>query len=131
MDGETKGKILLTGTCWYELTGLWFLLSAQGHNVYRVPPGYPCARHGWDLIIVALSAAPVAGWGRHLSRLRELRAEIFGEMMVLVPERLEMLKCCEISVRCTADVYLCDLERTVRMTLNRKSVCTGKFRLSA
>ncbi len=58
--------MLLTGTCWYELTGLWHLLSTQGHNVYRVPPGYPCARHGWDLIIVALSAEPVTGWGRQL-----------------------------------------------------------------
>lgn len=50
-----RQKILLTGTCWYELTGLWHLLSAQGHNVYRVPPGYPCVREGWDLIIVALT----------------------------------------------------------------------------
>ncbi|EFO3788597.1 hypothetical protein ACRG2M_005337, partial [Escherichia coli] len=89
---SVRQKILLTGTCWYELTGLWHLLSAQGHNVYRVPPGYPCARHGWDLIIVALSAEPVTGWGRHLSWIRELRAEMSGEMLVLVPERLEMLK---------------------------------------
>ncbi|MFL4555371.1 hypothetical protein ACH19I_02025 [Yersinia kristensenii] len=31
--GRTR-KILLTGTCWYELTGLWHLLSAQGDDVY-------------------------------------------------------------------------------------------------
>lgn len=27
---SVRQKILLTGTCWYELTGLWHLLSAQG-----------------------------------------------------------------------------------------------------
>ena len=85
-------KILLTGTCWYELTGLWHLLSAQEYDVYRVPLGYSCSRHDWDLVVVALSAEPVAGWGRHLSRIRELRAEMSGEMLVLVPERLEMRK---------------------------------------
>ncbi|MCZ5435679.1 hypothetical protein O5626_28425, partial [Escherichia coli] len=37
--------------------------NAGKYNVYRVPPGYPCARHGWDLIIVALSAEPVTGSG--------------------------------------------------------------------
>ncbi|HHD8924185.1 TPA: hypothetical protein ACOXE4_004320 [Salmonella enterica] len=103
-----RQKILLTGTCWYELTGLW------------------------HLIIVALSAEPVAGWGRHLSRIRELRAEVFGEMLVLVPERLEMLK----MLRNICPVYsgclpLPDLERTVRMALNRNAVRTGKFRLTS
>lgn len=103
-----RQKILLTGTCWYELTGLW------------------------HLIIVALSAEPVAGWGRHLSRIRELRAEMFGEMLVLVPERLEMLK----MLRNICPVYsgclpLPDLERTVRMALNRNAVRTGKFRLTS
>ncbi|EFI6793461.1 TPA: hypothetical protein J1W43_004399 [Escherichia coli] len=129
---NVRQKILLTGTCWYELTGLWHLLSAQGHNVYRVPLGYPCAREGWDLIIVALSAEPVAGWGRHLSRIRELRAEMSGEMLVLVPERLEMLKV----LRNICPVYsgymsLSDLERTVRMALNRKALRAGKFRLTS
>ncbi|MEB7078088.1 hypothetical protein [Escherichia coli] len=129
---SVRQKILLTGTCWYELTGLWHLLSAQGHNVYRVPPGYPCARHGWDLIIVALSAEPVTGWGRHLSWIRELRAEMSGEMLVLVPERLEMLKV----LRNVCPVYsgcmpLTCLERTVCMALSRKTACTGKFRLTS
>ncbi|MBA7901150.1 hypothetical protein HV245_23960, partial [Escherichia marmotae] len=126
---SVRQKILLTGTCWYELTGLWHLLSAQGHNVYRVPPGYPCVREGWDLIIVALSAEPVTGWGRHLSWIRELRAEMPGEMLVLVPERLEMLKVlrniCPVYSGCMS---LTCLERTVRMALNRKTARTGKFR---
>lgn len=124
--------MLLTGTCWYEMTGLWHLLSAQGYNVYRVPPGYPCVREGWGLIIVALSAEPVAGWGRHLSWIRELRAEMSGEMLVLVPERLEMLKVlrniCPVYSGCMS---LTCLERTVRMALNRKTARTGKFRLTS
>lgn len=43
---ENKGKILLIGTCWYELTGLLNLLLVQGHDVYRVPLGYSCVREG-------------------------------------------------------------------------------------
>lgn len=129
---SVRQKILLTGTCWYELTGLWHLLSAQGYNVYCVPLGYSCVREGWDLVIVALSAEPVAGWGRHLPRIRELRAEISGEMLVMVPERLERLKV----LRNICPVYsgympLSDLEITVRMVLNRKALHVGKFRLTS
>ena len=129
---SVRQKILLTGTCWYELTGLWHLLSAQGYNVYRVPLGYSCVRDGWDLIVVALSAEPVAGWGRHLSRIRELRAEMSGEMLVLVPEKLERLKVlrniCPVYSGC---MPLSDQERAVRMALNRKAVHAGKFRLTS
>ncbi|EPV1155047.1 hypothetical protein [Escherichia coli] len=126
-----RQKILLTGTCWYELTGLWHLLSAQGYDVYRVPLGYSCARDGWDLIIVALSAEPVAGWGHHLSRICELRAEMSGEMLVLVPERLETLKVlrniCSVYSGC---IYLSHLEKVVGMVLSRKAERAGKFRLT-
>ncbi|CAD5534787.1 Uncharacterised protein [Escherichia coli] len=129
---SVRQRILLTGTCWYELTGLWHLLSAQGFNIYRVPPGDSCVREGWDLVIVALSAEPVAGWGRHLSWIRELRAEMSGEMLVLVPERLEMLKVlrntCPVYSGC---IHLSDMERTVRITLNRNTVRTGKFCLTS
>lgn len=132
MERKTKGKVLLTGTCWYELTGLWSLLSDCEYDVYCVPLGYTCSRESWDLIIVALSAEPVAGWGRHLSSIRELRAEMSGEMLVLVPERLEKLKV----LRNICPVYsgympLSDLERTVRMVLNRKVLRAGKFRLTS
>ncbi|WP_426472804.1 hypothetical protein [Escherichia marmotae] len=127
-----RQKILLTGTCWYELTGLWHLLSAQGYNVYRVPLRYSCVREDWDLVIVALSAESVAGWGRHLHRICELRAEMSGEMLVLVPERLEMLKVlrniCPVYNGCMPLSYL---KRTVHMALNRKTVRTGKFRLTS
>ncbi len=128
---ETRKKLLLTGTSWYELTGLWSLLSAQGYDAYRVPLGDFCAREDWDLIIVALSAEAVAGWGRHLPRICELRAEMSGEMLVLVPKRLEMLKV----LRNICPVYsgympLPELEKTVRIVLNRKAVRAGKFCLT-
>ncbi|EHP0862877.1 hypothetical protein KNZ39_004506 [Escherichia coli] len=129
---SVRQKILLTGTCWYELTGLWHLLSAQGFDVSHVPLEYSCSREDLDLIIVALSAEPLAGWGRHLPRIRELRAEMSGEMLVLVPERLEMLKVlrniCPVYSGCMPLSYL---ERTVRMALNRKTARTGKFRLTS
>ncbi len=55
-----------------------------------------------------------------------------GEMLVLVPERLEMLKVlrniCPVYSGC---MPLSDLERTVRMALNRKAARTGKFRLTS
>ncbi|HAW8422434.1 TPA: hypothetical protein JLU04_004533 [Escherichia coli] len=41
------------------------------------------APEGWDLIIVALSVGPVAGWG-HLPSIRELGVEMSGDMLVLV-----------------------------------------------
>ncbi|HBB0122542.1 TPA: hypothetical protein J1531_003638 [Escherichia coli] len=129
---SVRQKILLTGTCWYELTGLWHLLPAQGLDVSHVPLEYSCSREDLDLIIVALSAEPLAGWGRHLPRIRELRAEMSGEMLVLVPERLEMLKVlrniCPVYSGCMPLSYL---ERTVRMALNRKTARTGKFRLTS
>ncbi len=55
-----------------------------------------------------------------------------GEMLVLVPERLEMLKV----LRNICPVYsgympLSDLERTVRMALNEKASRAGKFRLTS
>lgn len=92
MAGGVRKKILLTGTCWYELSGLYHLLSAQEFDVYHAEPGESDVRREPDLIIVALSAEPVAGWGRHLSRVRTLRANIAGKMLVLVPEKLKKLK---------------------------------------
>ena len=55
-----------------------------------------------------------------------------GEMLVLVPERLEMLKVlrniCPVYSGCMS---LSCLERTVRMALNGKTARTGKFRLTS
>lgn len=87
-----RKKILLTGTCGYELTGLWYLLSVHGYDVYCELPEHIRPVDNPDLIIVALSAEPVAGWGRHLPRIRELRRRLPGKMLILVPERLKRLR---------------------------------------
>lgn len=89
MTKNMKKKFLLTGTCWYELIGLWHLLSTLGYDVFHVPFGYSCAHERWDLVIVALSAEPVCGWGRHLPWIRSLKSQLSGEMVVFVPERLK------------------------------------------
>lgn len=128
---NVRQKILLTGTCWYELTGLWYLLSGQGYEVYRVPLGYSCVREGWDLIIVALSAEPVAGWGRHLAWIRELRSEMSGEMLVLAPERLKKLKMlrnvCEVYSGCEGHQKLMKI---IRIVLTGETEQKDKFFLT-
>ena len=128
---DARRKILLTGTCWYELTGLWHLLSAYGYNVFRKLPGDFCHVDNPDLTIVALSAEPVAGWGRHLSWIRILRKKIPGKMLVLVPGRLENLKILRniCSVYSGAGELSC-MVGFVHMMLTRKSEHVGRFRLT-
>nr|WP_099588220.1 hypothetical protein [Escherichia albertii] len=128
---SVRQKILLTGTCWYELTGLWHLLLTQGYDVYFVSPGNFCVRDDPDLVIVALSAEPVAGWGRHLACIRELRKKLSGEMLVLVPERLEALKILQdVCPIYSGRGHLSRLKEIVHMALNRENVSAGKFRLT-
>lgn len=128
---SVRQKILLTGTCWYELTGLWFLLSALGYDVYRVPLEEACKPDGWELIIVALSAEPVAGWGKHLTRIRKLRAEMSGKMLVLVPKRLEMLRVLRRICPIYSGVgHWSSLVAAIRVTLKRMTVCNEAFRLT-
>ena len=131
MDKNIQRKILLAGTCWYELTGLWHLLLAQGYDVYCVPQGEPCASDGWNLIIVALSAEAVAGWGRHLSFIWELRVRMSGRMLVLVPERLKTLKVllsfCDVYSGCEG---LLNLIKEISRVLTEDAVHTDRFRLT-
>lgn len=128
---SVRQKILLTGTCWYELTGLWYLLSAQGYDVYRAPSGYICAQDGWDLIIVALSAEPVAGWGRNLSRIRELRLNMSGKILVLVPDMLKNLRMLQdIGPVFSGCVNWRQVSDCIRKTLNGETKRTRRFRLT-
>ncbi|MFL9165028.1 hypothetical protein AB9E48_00670 [Escherichia coli] len=126
-----KQKILLTGTCGYELTGLWSLLSVHGYDVYCALPGQTCPVANPDLIIVALSAEPVAGWGRHLPRIRELRRQLSGEMLVLVPEKLKMLTVlqdiCAVYSGCNS---LQKLKAKIRAALAGKPLQGGRFILT-
>ncbi len=128
---ELRKKILLTGTCWHELTGLWFLLPAQEYDVCCVPLGHPCVTNNWDRIIVALSAEPVTGWARHLSWICELRERLSGYMLVLVPERLNSLKI----LRNTCQVYggsesLQRLRDYVLKFLSAETETRGEFSLT-
>ena len=119
MNRKSEGKIFLTGTCGYELTGLCSLLSAQGYDVYPVPPADSGTPDTPDLVIVALSAEPVAGWGRHLPWIRELRARLPGKMLVLVPEKLSTLRAlqniCQVHNGCDS---LCQLTAIIRAAVS-------------
>lgn len=128
---SVKQKILLTGTCWYELTGLWNLLTEQGYDVHRVPLGYSCARHGWDLIIVALSAEPVAGWGRLFPQIREIRSQMSGKMITLVPERLKKMKVLfDVCLVYSGHVSLQQLNDYISAILRCEITLRGRFRLT-
>lgn len=84
-----RKRILLTGNCEYELLGLSHLLAGMGYAVVRPemsPPG------AYDLALVALSAEPLAGWGRHLQDIRMLHAASPVPMVVLVPSRLQEMR---------------------------------------
>ena len=84
-------KVLITGSCWFEMTGLWHALSEDGYDVYRAPFEYFCAPHAYDLTVVALSAEKILGWGRYIPGIRALRKRVSGNIVVLVPNRLENL----------------------------------------
>lgn len=132
ISGQDK-RLLLTGSCSYELTGLFHLLSAQGYEICCLPMGDTGEAEAWDLIVVALSAEQLGGWGRHLSQIREMRTRLSGEMIVLVPEMLKRLR----MLRGLCHVYSGRerLQRLRRYVLNcgkhiqRKS--SGEFKLTA
>ncbi|STE53107.1 Uncharacterised protein [Edwardsiella tarda] len=83
-----RKRILLIGNCEYELLGLSHLLVCMGYAVVR-RPNVSLGRKGYDLTLVALSAELLAGWGRHLQRVRKLYAANPVPMVLLVPSRLK------------------------------------------
>lgn len=128
---EKGQRIILTGTCWYELSGLRHMLSMRGYDVRNVLPWGCNVSDGGDLLIVALSAESVAGWGRHLSRVCELRALFSGKMLVLVPERLKSLNVLRnVSPVCSGRESLQQLSVYIDAVLSRKPEQTGRFRLT-
>lgn len=130
-EGNARKKILLTGTCWFELTGLLYLLSSQEFDIYRVPQGYRCAPDCWDLIIVALSTEPVVGWGRYITWIRELREQMSGKMLVLVPQRLKSLRILHnVCPVFSGEVNLPVLRSYIHTVLNNRKVPSGKFRVT-
>ncbi len=87
--GHRRKRILLTGSCEYELQGLSLLLAGMGYEAVREEASPPGA---CDFILVALSAEPLAGWGRHLQGIRMLYAANPVPVVVLVPERLKGMR---------------------------------------
>lgn len=131
MKSEGKKRVLLTGTCWYELAGLRHLLSVQGYDVCYVLPGNLCAPDDCDLAIVALSAEPVAGWGRYLPWICGLREKVSGEMLVLVPERLKSLKILQnVNSIYSGRENLQRLSFYIDAALTREPVHTDRFSLT-
>lgn len=86
---SARKRVLLTGNCEYELLGLLHLLSDMGCEVLRPEMSYGGT---YNLIVVALSAGPLVGWGRYLRHIRLLRAANTAPMVVLVPPRLQGLR---------------------------------------
>lgn len=86
---SARKRVLLTGNCEYELLGLLHLLSDLDCEVLRAEMSYGGT---YDLIVVALSAGPLVGWGRYLRHIRLLRAANTAPMVVLVPPRLQGLR---------------------------------------
>lgn len=90
-SGRVK-KVLVTGVCGYELAGLESFLTELGCCVTLCAEGEPPRRGGYDMTVVALSAVPLAGWGRYLPWIRAARRQAEGRMVILVPERLRGIR---------------------------------------
>ncbi|EHD9149688.1 hypothetical protein JOV02_004276 [Salmonella enterica] len=88
-DMSRRKRILLIGNCEYELLGLSHLLAGMGYAVMRPEMSLPGV---YDLALVALSAEPLAGWGRHLQGIRMLHAANPVPMVILVPSRLKEIR---------------------------------------
>ncbi|EDM9065134.1 hypothetical protein AHU16_22510 [Salmonella enterica subsp. enterica serovar Give] len=85
-----RKRILLIGNCEYELLGLSRLLVSMGYAVTR--SDVTSGRREYDLVLVALSAEPLAGWGRHLQGIRKLYTANPVPVVVLVPSRLKGMR---------------------------------------
>lgn len=112
-------KILLFGTCEYELIGLNHFLSGGGYSVENYT-GDSFQYIDCDVFIVALSSEPVMKWGRFFSLLYTLSCDFTGRIILLVPERIGMLnifpgidrivtgKACKDKILSTVNDLLCD-----------------------
>ena len=108
-------SIFITGACTYECTGLKALLETHGRSVSLLDHAAD-VRAG--IIIVALSNAPLAGWGRFLGYMKELREATGCHIIALVPDALSnvcALKkfCLPVLGKRRPDVLLSVLERAI------------------
>ncbi|EDS3841723.1 hypothetical protein [Citrobacter portucalensis] len=131
-----SNKVLLTGVCGYELAGMKHLLESAG---YEVSGPENCAGRDFRLIIVALSAVSLCGWGRHLKVIRGLRSLVSGRMIVLVPEKLRDMTVlgdiCEVcdgkmTVELLKNVVLVNLQKRCKTPrLSRRQYVSGSILL--
>ncbi len=83
-----RKRILLTGTVNMNCWGCHICLP-----VWDMPwCDRRCHLPGHMTGLVALSAEPLAGWGRHLQGIRMLHAASPVPMVVLVPSRLQEMR---------------------------------------
>lgn len=83
-------RFILSGTCFYELNGLGLLLQEAGYSVCREAAVTAFTPN--DVFVLALSAEPLLGWGRHVRRIRHYRRQLPCRMVVLVPPSLSTLR---------------------------------------
>ncbi|EBA1561085.1 hypothetical protein DNU54_20195 [Salmonella enterica subsp. enterica serovar Ajiobo] len=83
---HNRKRVLLVGNCEFELLGLQHFLTSLGCEVILEEMS---ANGPYNLVVVALSAGPLAGWGRYLRDIRMLHAGIPAPMIVLVPPQLQ------------------------------------------
>ncbi|EPQ7464146.1 hypothetical protein ACUV8E_004809 [Escherichia coli] len=126
-----NNKILITGSCWLEITGLWHLLSEKGYNVTRAPIGYHCAKDYFDLTVIALSAEKIPGWGRYISEIRNIKQRMLGDIVVLVPERLKDITLLQDICNVYSGYEDIDmLAQFIHDRLNGDFLCREKIRLT-
>lgn len=82
----TNKRIITSGSCWYEVSGLERLLKDEGYEIRALKDVAPSRN---DVLLIALSAEPVLSWGRFLSALVFIRRRYRCQTIVLVPGRLK------------------------------------------
>ncbi|AOV95545.1 hypothetical protein A9798_15370 [Edwardsiella hoshinae] len=83
-------RFILSGTCFYELNGLRYLLQEAGYPVFDEVAVKTFGPD--DVFVLALSAEPLLGWGRHVRYIRHCRRRLPCRMVVLVPPSLGTLR---------------------------------------
>lgn len=81
-DKDCRGRILVTGPCDAEVSGLVTMLYQTGYPAF---PSTYTQPHSADLVVVALSAVPAVGWGRWLTLLHILRLQGSYRIVTVVP----------------------------------------------
>lgn len=82
----TKKRIIISGSCWYEVSGLESVLKGEEYEIQALKDVTPSPS---DVLLIALSAEPMLNWGRFLSALVFIRGRYRCQTIALVPGRLK------------------------------------------